>query len=94
MKAARILTPLLVVLVMLGLWEALVHLWQVPAFVLPPPSAIGHALVDDFSSLLFSAWMTLRISLTAFVLAVLAALRWRCCSRKAVWWKWRCFRWR
>lgn len=70
MKAAHILTPFLVVLVMLGLWETLVHLWQVPAFVLPPPSAIGHALVDDLSSLLFSAWMTLRISLTAFVLAV------------------------
>lgn len=70
MKAARIFSPVLVVLVLLGLWEALMHLWQVPAFVLPPPSAIGHALVDDFSSLMFSAWMTLRISVTAFALAV------------------------
>jgi NitT/TauT family transport system permease protein len=70
MKAARIFSPILVVLVLLGLWEALVHLWQVPTFVLPAPSAIGQALVDDFSSLLFSALMTLRISLTAFVLAV------------------------
>jgi len=74
MKDARIFSPVLVVLVLLGLWEALVHLWQVPAFVLPPPSAIGHALADDLSSLLFSAWMTLRISMTAFVLAVIGGV--------------------
>lgn len=69
MRAIRIFTPLLVVIVALGLWEALVYVWRVPAFVLPPPSAIGQALYDDFSSLLYSAWMTLRISLLAFVLA-------------------------
>lgn len=70
MKAARILSPLLVVVVALGLWEVLVRLWQVPAFVLPAPSAIWRALLDDFASLLFSAWVTLRISITAFALAV------------------------
>ena len=70
MKAARILSPLLVVVVALGLWETQVRLWQVPAFVLPAPSAIWQALLEDYASLLFSAWMTLRISLTAFVLAV------------------------
>ncbi len=70
MKAAHIMAPVLVVLAALGLWEALVHLWQVPAFVLPAPTAIGRALRDDFASLASSAWMTLRISLTAFVLAV------------------------
>ncbi|MSP43467.1 MAG: ABC transporter permease [Alphaproteobacteria bacterium] len=70
MKAARILSPILVVLMALGLWEALVRLWQVPAFVLPAPSAIWRALLEDYASLLVSAWMTLRISITAFVLAV------------------------
>lgn len=70
MKALRVISPLVAVLLALVLWEALVHLWRVPAFVLPAPSAIGQALRDDFWSLLFSAWMTLRISLTAFVLAV------------------------
>lgn len=72
--AARILTPVIVVLAALGVWEALVHLWQVPAFVLPAPSAIGQALYDNLASLLFSAWMTLRISLTAFVLAVIGGV--------------------
>ena len=70
MKAARFFSPLLVIALMLSLWEAWVQYWQVPAFILPAPSAIGHALYDDFASLMFSAWMTLRISLTAFALAV------------------------
>lgn len=74
MKAARMFSPLLVVLAALGVWEALVHLWQVPSFVLPPPSTIGDALVDDFASLLSSAWITLRISLTAFALAVIGGV--------------------
>ena len=59
---------------LLALWEGLVHIWQVPVFVLPAPSAIGQALYEDFASLAFSAWMTLRISLTAFVLAVLGGV--------------------
>lgn len=74
MKTARIFSPLLVVALMLGLWEALVYVWQVPAFVLPPPTAIGHALMNDLASLLFSAWMTLRISITAFALAVVGGV--------------------
>ncbi|HEX4891489.1 MAG TPA: ABC transporter permease [Alphaproteobacteria bacterium] len=74
MSAARILAPLLLVLGLLALWEGLVYLWQVPAFVLPAPSAIGQALYDDFPSLAFSAWLTLRISLTAFALAVLGGV--------------------
>ncbi|MCK9992200.1 MAG: NitT/TauT family transport system permease protein [Alphaproteobacteria bacterium] len=74
MSAARILAPLLLVLGLLALWEGLVHIWQVPVFVLPAPSAIGQALYEDFASLAFSAWMTLRISLTAFVLAVLGGV--------------------
>ncbi len=74
MSAARILAPLLLVLGLLALWEGLVHIWQVPVFVLPAPSAIGQALYEDFASLAFSAWMTLRISLTAFALAVLGGV--------------------
>lgn len=74
MKALRIVAPLLVIAAVLGTWEMLVHIWQVPAFVLPAPSAIWQALRSDFSSLLLSAWITLRISLAAFVLAVIGGV--------------------
>jgi NitT/TauT family transport system permease protein len=66
--------PLLLGALVLGLWEALVAIYSVPRFVLPPPSAIGEALVDDFPSLMASLWTTLRITLMAFVLAVVSGV--------------------
>ena len=44
------LIPFGVGIAMLGIWELSVHLTQVPIFVLPPPSAIGNALVDNFAN--------------------------------------------
>jgi NitT/TauT family transport system permease protein len=68
--AVRILVPLALGLMMLALWEALVRLMEVPKFVLPPPSMIGRALSDDFPSLLASLWVTLRITVQAFFIAL------------------------
>ena len=71
MKGLRIAAPLLVIAAGLAIWEFLVRFLEIPAFVLPAPSAVAGALRSDFAALMLSAWMTLRISLTAFVLAVL-----------------------
>jgi NitT/TauT family transport system permease protein len=62
--------PVLLGVAVLGLWEFLVGAYQVPAFVLPAPSAIAGALVSDFPSLVASLWTTLRITILAFGLAV------------------------
>lgn len=70
MKLAPLAAPLLVAGAVLGFWELLVRAYEIPAFVLPAPSAIWQALLRDLPSLLFSAWVTLRISLMAFALAV------------------------
>lgn len=75
MRAALLrLLPLGVGVAMLGLWEIWVHLTQVPIFVLPPPSAIGTALVDNFATLMGSLWVTLRITALAFFWAVVSGL--------------------
>ena len=68
------LLPALLGLAVLGLWEALVAAYQIPRFVLPAPSAIGQALIDDFPSLMASLWTTLRITLLAFLLAVVSGV--------------------
>jgi NitT/TauT family transport system permease protein len=68
------LLPALLGLAVLGLWEALVAVYQIPRFVLPPPSAIWQALIDDFPSLMASLWTTLRITLLAFLLAVVSGV--------------------
>jgi NitT/TauT family transport system permease protein len=66
--------PLLLGAAVLIAWEELVAIYAVPRFVLPAPSAIWQALIDDFPSLMASLWTTLRITLMAFVLAVVSGV--------------------
>ena len=62
--------PTVVGLIVLGLWQIAVRHYDVPIFVLPAPSDIAAAFVDNFGSLMVSLWTTLRVTLAAFVLAV------------------------
>ncbi len=74
MKAMRVIAPLLLVMGVVGGWETLVRILQVPAFVLPAPSAIWQALLGDFASLMRSLWATFRISIAAFALAAISGV--------------------
>jgi len=74
LRLLRMLLPALLGLAVIGLWEGLVAAYQIPRFVLPPPSAIWQALIDDFPSLMASLWTTLRITLLAFVLAIVSGV--------------------
>jgi NitT/TauT family transport system permease protein len=62
--------PLLFGMVFLAVWEGLVTVLETPAYVLPGPLAIGEALVTGFGSLMGSLWVTLRITLLAFAIAL------------------------
>jgi NitT/TauT family transport system permease protein len=63
--------PLLVAALVLGGWEWSVQHWQVPVYVLPAPSAIAHALADNFPSLMVSLLSTLTVTVEAFIAATL-----------------------
>ena len=67
---ARIAVPVALGAALLGLWEGLVWYYAVPRFVLPAPSAIGRAFWTDGGTLFTSLWITLRITIAAFVLAL------------------------
>src|SRR5260221_8263288 len=73
-RLLRLALPLLLGAAVLVAWEALVAIYEVPRFVLPAPSAIFQALIDDFPSLMASLWTTLRITLLAFALAVISGV--------------------
>lgn len=73
-RLARIIVPAAVGIVFLGVWEACVRLGDVPLFVLPPPSAIAASLVVNFGSLMGSLWVTLRVTLMAFLLAAVGGI--------------------
>jgi NitT/TauT family transport system permease protein len=61
--------PLAVAALLLGAWEGAVAHWQVPAYVLPAPSAIARAFADNFTSLMASLASTLTVTLEAFAAA-------------------------
>ena len=70
----RYLTPFLLGLALLTLWEIWVGLADVPVFILPAPSLILAALVDNFAALMAALWVTVRVTLLAFVWAVATAV--------------------
>ena len=63
--------PLLVFLAMIGLWEALVRINDIPPYVLPSPSLIGVTLVKDWGTLSGSLLVTLQITFQALLAATI-----------------------
>jgi NitT/TauT family transport system permease protein len=73
-KLLDILFPLLLGIALLALWEGIVTARQIPVYVLPAPSAIAAALVDNFSSLMMSLFATLKVTAIAFIAALVAGV--------------------
>jgi len=66
----KILAPLAIGVVMLGLWEAVVRLNHIPVFILPGPILIVQTLIKDWGTLSTSLWITLQITFMALIVAV------------------------
>ena len=66
--------PLLVFLAMIGLWEALVRINDIPPYVLPAPSLIGVTLVKDWGTLSGSLLVTLQITFEALLAATVGGV--------------------
>ncbi len=69
-RFVKIAAPLAVGALFLFLWEASVVAFEIPRFILPAPSAIFQTLVSDWSTLFNALLMTLRVTLLAFLIAV------------------------
>ena len=66
--------PLLVFVAMIGLWEALVRVNDIPPYVLPSPSLIGVTLVKDWGTLSGSLLVTLEITFQALLAATVGGV--------------------
>jgi len=73
-RVLRIALPLLVFAIVLWAWESYVWRNQVPAYVLPAPSAIGATLVRDWPVLSASLLTTLKTTLLGLILAVIGGV--------------------
>jgi NitT/TauT family transport system permease protein len=70
-RTTRIVVPVVIGIVFIGLWEFIVRHYAIPKFVLPPPSMIVQALFQDYQTLAVSLWNTLKVTLAAFFLALI-----------------------
>jgi NitT/TauT family transport system permease protein len=66
--------PLLVAVAAIAFWEWIVAALEIQVFVLPAPSVIAGALIEEWPSLLDSALVTLRVTIEAFVLALVGGV--------------------
>ncbi len=72
-RGLDILAPVALLLVLLAVWEAACRLLAVPAYFLPPPSAVALALIRSGPLLAASAWATFWMALQALLIAGLVA---------------------
>jgi len=73
-KHSRWILPVAAGIAFLTFWEWSVTAWKIPKFVLPAPSLIAMAFWSDGPSLLGSLWFTTRVTVVAFLAAVVTGM--------------------
>lgn len=72
--SADVLAPISVGILMLGAWELGVRISGIPPYLLPGPLLVLQTLVKDWSELFPSLLITLKITVVAFIAAVVSGL--------------------
>lgn len=70
---AHALPPIAFTALLLAAWEVACRALDVPAYFLPPPSAVAEALAAHFPTLATAAWRTLSTAVIALIIASLVA---------------------
>jgi NitT/TauT family transport system permease protein len=73
-RLRSILAPWVLAALLLAIWEAVCRVLAVPSFLLPPPSEIAVAAVQNLPLLVSSAWNTLAVAIIAWLAASLVAM--------------------
>lgn len=68
------LPAVILLLVTLAVWEAVIRIFDVSAFILPAPSAIGATLLREAGPLLDATWVTTIEILVGFVVAAVVGI--------------------
>jgi NitT/TauT family transport system permease protein len=69
-----VLAPVVVGLLFLLVWELGVRVTQTPPYILPGPILVLQTLVQEWNVLFPSLWITLKITIVAFVAAIASGL--------------------
>lgn len=66
----RVIIPILMVLALLGLWQAIVTINAIPPYILPGPVLVAQSLVKDWGTLFPALMVTTQITLISLALAL------------------------
>src|SRR5689334_17430704 len=72
--SADIFAPIVIGILALVLWDILVRVTHLPPYILPGPILVLKTLISDWNDLFLSLLITLKITVFAFVLAVISGL--------------------
>jgi NitT/TauT family transport system permease protein len=73
-KVLRIVIPILTVVAVIGLWEALVLVNHIPKYIVPSPVDVAKALSTDWPILLPALLVTLEITFSALIIALIGGV--------------------
>ncbi|WP_082803718.1 ABC transporter permease [Anabaena sp. 4-3] len=71
---AEVFAPLLVGILAIFLWDVFVRVTQLPPYILPSPLLVFQTLIADWNQLFPSLLITLQITITALIAAVISGL--------------------
>ena len=69
-RALRFLAPLVLGIFFLSFWQGIVTVMAIPPYILPTPSRIFETLITDWPTLSISLWITMKITFSALIAAV------------------------
>jgi NitT/TauT family transport system permease protein len=69
-RISSVASPICIVVVLLALWELATHIFSIPLFLLPPPSAIVESMIKNASLLLQNGWVTTVEIMLGFLLSI------------------------
>ena len=72
-RLQSIVAPVVLTAILLAIWEVACRALAVPTFLLPAPSEVARAVVDNLPLLMTAAWNTLTVAVTAWIVASLCA---------------------
>lgn len=72
-RLQRTILPIITLILVIGLWEGAVHAFDISLYILPAPSNILSALIENIDVYWYHSIVTLKESLLGLLLAALAA---------------------
>ena len=73
-KVLRIVIPIVTVLIVVAIWQAIISINHIPKNILPGPVDVANALRTDWPILLPALWVTLQITFSALMVALIGGV--------------------